>query len=74
LRLYEATKTDRDWKRFDLHERLLLFACDVVRAVDDESDGASSNADFIAKNRIALRETKEAPFRLRVCRRLCLVP
>jgi four helix bundle protein len=82
-------------KPFDLHERLLLFACDVVRAVEflhkrgpvgralsyqilsagtsvgsnyEESDGASSNEDFIAKNRIALKEAKEARFRLRVCR------
>jgi four helix bundle protein len=82
-------------KPFDLHERLLLFACDVVRAVEflhrrgpvgralsyqilsagtsvgsnyEESDGASSNADFIAKNRIALKEAKETRFRLRVCR------
>jgi four helix bundle protein len=82
-------------KPFDLHERLLLFACDVVRAVEflhrrgpigralsyqilsagtsvgsnyEESDGASSHADFIAKNRIALKEAKEARFRLRVCR------
>ena len=82
-------------KPFDLHERLLLFACDVIRAVEflqrrgavaralsyqilsagtsvgsnyEESDGASSNADFIAKNRIALKEAKETRFRLRVCR------
>ena len=82
-------------KPFDLHERLLLFARDVVRAVEflhkrgavgralsyqilaagtsigsnyEESDGASSNADFIAKNRIALKEAKETRFRLRVCR------
>jgi len=74
-------------KPFDLHERPLLFACDVVRAVEflhkrgpigraisyqildagtsvgsnyEESDGASSIADFIAKNRIALQEAKEA--------------
>jgi four helix bundle protein len=82
-------------KPFDLHERLLLFACDVVRAVEflhkrghvgravsyqilsagtsvgsnyEESDGASSHADFIAKTRIALKEAKEVRFRLRVCR------
>jgi len=82
-------------KPFDLHQRLLLFACDVVRAAEflqrrgavaralshqilsagtsvgsnyEESDGASSNADFIAKNRIALKEAKETRFRLRVCR------
>ena len=30
-------------------------------------------ADFIAKNRIALREAKEARFRLRVCRRCGLL-
>ena len=83
-------------KPYDLHERLLLFACDVVEAVEflhkrgpiarylsyqilaagtsvgsnyEESDGASSRRDFIAKNRIALKEAKEARFRLRVCRR-----
>ncbi len=83
-------------KPFDLHERLLLFACDIVNAVQflhkrgpigrafsyqllaagtsvgsnyEESDGASSAADFIAKNRIALKEAKESRFRLRVCRR-----
>ncbi|MBI3049103.1 MAG: four helix bundle protein [Acidobacteria bacterium] len=82
-------------KPYDLHERLLLFACDVVRAVQflhtrgpvgraisyqllaagtsvganyEESDGASSSADFLAKNRIALKEAKETRFRLRVCR------
>jgi four helix bundle protein len=82
-------------KPFDLHERLLLFACDVVRAVEflhkhgpigralsyqilaagtsvgsnyEESDGASSGADFVSKNRIALKEAKETRFRLRVCR------
>jgi four helix bundle protein len=79
----------------DLHERLLMFACDVIRAVQflqrqgpigravsyqvlasgtsiganyEESDGASSLADFIAKARIALKEAKETRFRLRVCR------
>jgi four helix bundle protein len=83
-------------KPYDLHERLLLFACDVVRAVQflhtrgpvgraisyqllaagtsvganhAEGDGASSVADFLAKNRIALKEAKETRFRLRVCRR-----
>jgi four helix bundle protein len=87
-------------KPFDLHERLLLFACDVVRAVEflhkrgmvgralsnqllsagtsvgsnyEESDGASSSADFVAKNRIALKEAKETRFRLRVCRRTDLL-
>jgi four helix bundle protein len=82
-------------KPFDLHERLLLFACDVVRTVEflhkrgpigraisyqilsagtsvgsnyEESDGASSHADFIAKCRISLKEAKEVRFRLRVCR------
>jgi four helix bundle protein len=88
--------TTASGKPFDLHERLLLFACDVVRAVQflhtrgpvgraisyqllaagtsvganyEEGDGASSAADFLAKNRIALKEAKEARFRLRVCRR-----
>jgi four helix bundle protein len=34
----------------------------------EEADGASSRRDFIAKMRIALREAKEARFRLKVCR------
>lgn len=82
-------------KPYDIHERLLLFACDVVRASQflharggiaravsyqllsagtstganaEEGDGASSHTDFIAKNRIALKEAKEVRFRLRVCR------
>ena len=83
-------------KPFDIHERLLLFACDIVRAAQflhnrgaigralsyqilaagtsvgsnsEEADGASSHRDFIAKQRIALKEAKEVRFRLRVCRR-----
>jgi four helix bundle protein len=83
-------------KPYDLHERLLLLACDIVNAVQflhkrgpigrafsyqllsagtsvganyEEGDGASSHDDFIAKNRIALKEAKESRFRLRVCRR-----
>ena len=82
-------------KPYDLHERLLLFACDAVSTVQflhkrgpigralsyqllasatsvganyEEADGASSHDDFIAKTRIALKEAKEARFRLRVCR------
>lgn len=34
----------------------------------EESQGASSHADFVAKNRIAFKEAKETRFRLRVCR------
>ena len=87
-------------KPFNLHERLLLFALDLVGAVQflhkhgpigralsyqllaagtsvganyEESDGASSVADFIAKNRIALKEAKETRFRLRLCRRADLL-
>jgi four helix bundle protein len=83
-------------KPFDIHERLLDFACDIVRAAQflhtrgpiaralsyqllsagtstgsnaEEADGASSHDDFIAKNRIALKEAKESRFRLRLCRR-----
>jgi four helix bundle protein len=83
-------------KPFDIHERLLDFACEIVGAAQnlhtqggiarafsyqllaagtstganaEESDGASSHDDFIAKNRIALKEAKETRFRLRVCRR-----
>ena len=82
-------------KPYDIHERLLVFACDIVRTAQflhtrgpiarelsyqilsagtstganaEESDGASSHKDFIAKNRIALKEAKETRFRLRVCR------
>src|SRR6185436_3697768 len=87
-------------KPFDIHERLLDFACDIVRAAQflhtrgpiaralsyqllsagtstgsnaEEADGASSHDDFIAKNRIALKEGKESRFRLRVCRRTDLL-
>jgi four helix bundle protein len=83
-------------KPFDIRERLLDFASDIVGAVEflhsrgpiaralsyqilqagtsmganaAEADGASSRRDFIAKNRIALREPKETRFRLRICRR-----
>jgi four helix bundle protein len=83
-------------KPYDIHERLELFACDIVRAAQflhtrgpiaralsyqvleagtsvganaQEADGASSHRDFVAKNRIALKEAKEVRFRLRVCRR-----
>jgi four helix bundle protein len=83
-------------KPYDLHERLLVFACDMIRAVQflhrrgpiaralsyqilaagtsvgsnyEESDGASSIADFLSKVRIALKEAKETRFRLKVCRR-----
>ena len=82
-------------KPYDIHERLLVFACDIVKTAQflhtrgpigrelsyqilsagtstganaEESDGASSHKDFIAKNRIALKEAKETRFRLRVCR------
>ena len=82
-------------KPCNLHDRLLLFACDIVRAVEflrkrgpigraisyqilsagtsvganyEESDRASSHADFIAKCRIALKEAQEVRFRLRMCR------
>jgi hypothetical protein len=45
-------------KPFNLHDRLLLFACDVVRAVE-----------FLHKRGpVGLKEAKEARFRLRVCR------
>src|SRR5688572_15894134 len=74
-------------KPYDIHERLLIFACDIVNAVQflhsrgpiarafsyqllsaststgahaEEADGASSHDDFIAKNRIALKERKRA--------------
>ena len=92
----KQTELTASGRPYDLHERLLIFACDVVSAVQflhrrgaiarelsyqilragtsvgsnyEESDGASSPADFIAKNRIALKEAKETRFRLRVCRR-----
>ncbi|MGE0446608.1 MAG: four helix bundle protein [Vicinamibacterales bacterium] len=83
-------------KPWDIHERLLIFACDVVRTAQflhtkgpvaralsyqllnagtsvganaQEADGASSHRDFIAKQRIALKEAKETRYRLRICRR-----
>jgi len=92
----EQTKLTPSGKPFDIHERLLLFACDIVRVAQylhtrgpiarrlsyqivdagtsvgsnaEEADGASSHQDFIAKNRIALKEAKETRFRLRVCQR-----
>lgn len=46
----------------------LLSSGTSAGANAEEGDGASSHADFIAKNRIALKEAKEARFRLRVCR------
>jgi four helix bundle protein len=91
-----ATSRTPSGKPFDIHERLLLFACDVVGAAEhlycrggiaralsfqllaagtsagsnaEESDGASSRRDFIAKNRIALKEAKENRFRLQMCRK-----
>lgn len=87
-------------KPFDIGQRLLEFACDVVRAAQflhtrgaigralsfqlvdagtsvgsnaEEAQGASSHNDFIAKNRIALKEARETRFRLRVCRRCDLL-
>lgn len=92
----EQTHTTPSGKPFDIHERLLLFACDIVEVTQflhtrgpiarrlsyqildagtsigsnaEEADGASSHKDFIAKNRIALKEAKETRFRLRVCQR-----
>jgi hypothetical protein len=50
---YDYTRLTPSGKPYDIHERLLEFACDIVR---------------IAKNRIALKEAKETRFRLRVCR------
>jgi hypothetical protein len=58
----EQTKLTPSGKPFDIHERLLLFA-----------DGASSHRDFIAKNRIALKDAKDTRFRLRVCQRTRLL-
>ena len=96
----EQTKLTTSGKPFDIHERLLLFACDIVRLTQflhtrgpiarrlsyqildagtsvgsnaEEADGASSHNDFIAKNRIALKEAKETRFRLRVCQRTGLL-
>ena len=92
----ESLKPATKPKPFDIRERLVDFACDIVQAAQflhtrgpigralsfqilaagtsvganaQEADGASSHADFIAKNRIALKEAKETRFRLRVCRR-----
>ena len=92
----ESPKPVTKPKPFDIRERLVDFACDIVQAAQflhtrgpigralsfqilaagtsvganaQEAEGASSHADFIAKNRIALKEAKETRFRLRVCRR-----
>ncbi len=83
-------------KPLDLHERLLLFAHDIVRATQflhnrgaigralsyqilaagtsvgtnsEQAEGAPSHRDFIARQRVALKEAKEVRFRLRVCRK-----
>ena len=56
-----------DWRPrdnpFDLRERLLIYACLIVRA-----DDGSSDRDRLAKRRIVPRELKESAFRLRVLR------
>ena len=91
----EAQKPAASRRPFDIRERLLDFACDIVQAAqflhtrgpigralsfqilaagtsvgaNAQEAEASSHADFIAKNRIALKEAKETRFRLRVCRR-----
>jgi four helix bundle protein len=96
----ERHESTASGKPYDIHERLFLFACDIVKASQflhtrggiarafsyqllssgtsagsnaEEGDGASSHNDFIAKHRIALKEAKEARFRLRVCRRCDLL-
>src|SRR5688572_12193229 len=51
----------------------LLDAGTSVGSNAEEADGASSRRDFIAKMRIALKEAKEARFRLLVCRRCDLL-
>jgi four helix bundle protein len=51
----------------------LLDAGTSVGSNAEEADGASSRRDFVAKMRIALKEAKEARFRLRVCRRCSLL-
>jgi len=83
---YGANETHAIRKPFDIHERLLLFACDIARVTQflhtrgpiarhlscqilsagtsvgsnaEEADGGSSHDDFIAKNRIALKEAKD---------------
>lgn len=92
----DTPKLTASGRSYDIHERLLVFACDVVKATQflhtkgpvaralsyqllnagtsvganaQEADGASSHRDFIAKQRIALKEAKETRYRLRVCRR-----
>jgi hypothetical protein len=49
----DDSRTAKSGKPYDIRERLFLFACDVIRA---------------AKQRIALREVKEARLRLRILR------
>ena len=95
---------NNDWtvrdKPYDLKERLLLYACIIVRVVQylhtrgpvaialsvqllkagtsaganyEEADDGSSDRDKLAKAKIALREMKEARFRLRVLHRCGLL-
>jgi len=56
----DQTKLTPSGKPFDIHERLLLFACDIVRLTQFlHTRGSIGHDDFIAKNRIALKEAKE---------------
>jgi hypothetical protein len=52
-------------KPYDIRERTELFACEVV-SIGQE---LHCDRDFRAKDRIALRELKEARLRLRILRR-----
>jgi four helix bundle protein len=63
------------WSRRAIARRIsyqILDAGTSVGANAEEADGASSRADFVAKNRIALKEA-ETRFRLRVCQRTRLL-
>ena len=52
---------------------MVVAVAGAAAAGAEEADAATSHNDFIAKNRIALREAKETRFRLRVCRRTGLL-
>ena len=69
----EQTKLTPSGKPFDIHSYQILSAGTSVGSNAEEADGGSSPDDFIAKNRIALKEAKETRFRLRVCQRTRLL-
>jgi four helix bundle protein len=65
---------DKSWRDpHDLNERVFRFACEIVRlcgtsvaANYEESQGGCSPREFLAKQRIALREARETRYWLRL--------